>query len=67
MTKHLLLATLLLSGSLARAEIRLPKVLGSHMVLQRDSEVSLWGWAAPGEKIQIRGDWLAATVSTTAD
>ena len=67
MTKHLLLATLLLSGSLARAEVRLPKVLGSHMVLQRDSQVPLWGWAAPGEKIQIRGDWLAATVSTTAD
>ena len=66
MTRYLLLATLFLSGSLARAEIRLPKVLGSHMVLQRDSEVPLWGWAAPGEEIRIRGDWLAATVSTTA-
>ncbi|MCH2401676.1 MAG: hypothetical protein MK364_21340 [Pirellulales bacterium] len=67
MTRYLLLATLFLSGSLARAEIRLPKVLGSHMVLQRDSEVPLWGWAAPGEEIRIRGDWLAATVSTTTD
>lgn len=67
MTRYLLLATLLWSGSLARSEVRLPKVLGSHMVLQRDSQVPLWGWAAPGEKIQIHGDWPAATASTNAN
>ena len=67
MTRYLLLATLLCSDSLARAEVRLPKVLGSHMVLQRDSQVPLWGWAAPGEKIQVRGDWPSATASTTAN
>ncbi|MEE3371778.1 MAG: sialate O-acetylesterase [Planctomycetota bacterium] len=67
MTRYLLLTILLWNGSLARAEVRLPKVLGSHMVLQRDSRVPLWGWATPGEELQIRGDWLSAAVSTTAD
>ena len=35
----------------AHAEIRLPKVLGSHMVVQRDRPVHLWGWSDAGEKV----------------
>lgn len=31
------------------AEIRLPKVFGSHMVLQQGKPIQLWGWANPGE------------------
>ncbi|NUM75547.1 hypothetical protein HUU40_14400, partial [candidate division KSB1 bacterium] len=39
------------------SEIRLPAVLGSHMVLQQKSEVNLWGWSNPGEKIRVMVDW----------
>ena len=39
------------------AEIRLPAILGSHMVLQQKSEVNLWGWCAPSEKIVIKTSW----------
>ncbi|MCP9199064.1 beta galactosidase jelly roll domain-containing protein [Gramella sp. GC03-9] len=34
-------------------QISLPKLVSDGMVLQRDAEVTIWGWASPGEKIQI--------------
>ncbi|MBK7642719.1 MAG: hypothetical protein IPJ19_06645 [Planctomycetes bacterium] len=51
----------------AAAQIKLPAILSDHMVLQRESEVALWGWAAPGAKIEIRGDFLAQPVACSAD
>lgn len=43
-------------------EIRLPAVLGDHMVLQQDQPIKLWGWADPGEVISIKfGDQSART------
>jgi sialate O-acetylesterase len=35
------------------AALELPPVLGSHMVLQRDQPVPIWGTASPGEKIVV--------------
>src|ERR1039457_4932856 len=35
----------------ARAAIRLPKILGSHAVLQRDQPIHIWGWSDPGENV----------------
>ena len=35
----------------ANAEVRLPKILSSHMVLQRERPIHLWGWAEPGENV----------------
>jgi sialate O-acetylesterase len=47
------LKTVLLAFAFAttplHAEIRLPKVFGSHMVLQQGKPIQLWGWANPGE------------------
>jgi len=40
------------------AEIRLPAVFTNHMVLQRNSEVTLWGWGTPSEHISIMPEWL---------
>ena len=37
-----------------RAEVRLPKVFSSHMVLQRDVPLTIWGWAQPGESVSVR-------------
>lgn len=33
--------------------VRLPALVGDHMVLQRDQPLPIWGWATPGEKIII--------------
>ncbi len=35
----------------AQAAVRLPKILSSHMVLQRERPVHLWGWSDPGERV----------------
>lgn len=37
-----------------RADVRLPNVLGSNMVLQRDAPVAVWGWANPGEQVTVQ-------------
>jgi sialate O-acetylesterase len=44
-----------------RASLRLPEVLGDHMVLQQNTEVSLWGWAFTGEIVKIETSWGART------
>ncbi len=35
------------------ADIRLPAIINSHMVLQRDKPISIWGWAEPGEAVTV--------------
>ena len=45
---------LFLSGLQAIAEVRLPKIFGADMVLQRRKPIPVWGWADAGEKITIQ-------------
>jgi len=40
-----------------RAQLRLPAVIGSNMVLQQQDSVALWGWAGPGEKVFVTTGW----------
>ena len=51
------------------AQLRLPNVLSSNMVLQRNATVKFWGWASPGEKIKVRLPWTSKvdTAVTTRD
>ena len=49
-------------GSTCRAEIVVPRLIGSNMVLQRESNVKLWGWGEAGEEVEIVCDWLDSTV-----
>jgi sialate O-acetylesterase len=60
----LLLLSLALSSA-ARAEVSLPKIFSSHMVLQRDMPIHIWGNANPGEKVTVSLN--GATASATAD
>src|ERR1700733_14493274 len=47
-------ALLLASGApIARSEARLPRILSSHMVLQRERPIHIWGWADPGQKMPV--------------
>jgi len=56
----------------ARAEVRLPRVFSSHMVLQQEKPLAVWGWAQPNETVKVqlaansqqvkaneRGEWKA--------
>jgi sialate O-acetylesterase len=47
-------ACLLLPAPKAAAEVRLPRLVSDGMVLQRDAEVNVWGWAAPEESLTLR-------------
>lgn len=48
-----LLAIGLAAVQYSYADVRLPKVFGSHMVLQRRKPVPVWGWADPNEKVTV--------------
>lgn len=46
------LSVCMLSWTLA-AEVKMPKIFGDNMVLQRDMPAPVWGWAAPNEKVTV--------------
>jgi sialate O-acetylesterase len=47
------------------SQVRLPKLISDGMVLQRDSNIKIWGWASKDEKISIR--FINSTYNTAAD
>jgi len=49
------------------AEVKLPKVIGSNMVLQRNQPITIWGWADKGEKILVRFSGQETQVLTGPD
>ena len=67
MKKHFLIFTLsLLFFSLAQGKVRLPVMMGDHMVLQQNSSVKLWGWA-DGKKVTVTTSWNNRTYKVTPD
>jgi len=53
----LLAALLAIGASFApplQAEVRLPKIFGSHMVLQQEKPLVIWGWAQPNETVALQ-------------
>ena len=44
---------LLFTQAFVHAEVTLPHIIGSNMVLQRDMQVPIWGWASGDEEITI--------------
>ena len=40
--------------STANAEVRLHGLFGDHMVLQQNAKVRVWGWASPGETVEVK-------------
>ncbi|MCG8582014.1 MAG: sialate O-acetylesterase, partial [Bacteroidales bacterium] len=52
---------------MTKANVSLPSIFSSHMVLQQNSEVKLWGWANPTEQITVTCSWNTDTLKTTGD
>ena len=42
------------------ATIRLPGIIGSHMVLPQNREVTIWGWGNPNEAVKVKVEWDTA-------
>jgi len=45
--------------------LRLPRLISDGMVLQRDKDIKIWGWALPGETVTV--SFMGQTYSSTAD
>jgi sialate O-acetylesterase len=63
--KKIILFLFFLTVASAFCQVKLPKLISDGMVLQRDAELKIWGWAAEGEKISIR--FIDSTYHTTAN
>ncbi|NQV25743.1 MAG: sialate O-acetylesterase, partial [Rhodopirellula sp.] len=51
----------------AQADVSLSKIFGSNMVLQREMEIPVWGWAEPGEQITVKIGEQSATATAGDD
>ncbi len=51
--KYFALLTLLLLATTAFSQVSLPKLISNGMILQRDANIKIWGWAGPNEAISI--------------
>ena len=56
---------LFLLPGLVLANVKLPVLLSDGMVLQRNTKLIIWGWASPGEKVQVK--FNKKTVRTITD
>ncbi|MGI4728974.1 MAG: sialate O-acetylesterase [Janthinobacterium lividum] len=65
MKKIILFSYLVLLTIIAQADIRLPALVGSHMVLQRDQPIRIWGYADADEIVTII--FNHKTIKTKAD
>lgn len=63
----LILALLLLTVNALFAQVTMPALFSDNMVLQQKSNVAIWGWASPGQKIVISGSWDKNAVKAVAD
>ncbi len=51
----------------ARADVRLPGFFGEHMVMQRDTELRVWGWCDAGEEVSVTLNDQEASTKGRAD
>ena len=54
-------------ATIASADVRLPKIFGDNMVLQREKAIEIWGWADPKEKISIQFNKQSKKVAAGKD
>ncbi len=63
----LALLTFLLIGCQQKTFIKLPSLVGDHMVLQQLDSVNIWGWSAPEQEISLSTSWNNGSYTITAD
>lgn len=57
---------MLFTHTAMNAQLRLPAIISSGMVLQQNDSSALWGWAGPGEKVFVTPGWTNHTDSIVA-
>jgi len=61
------LGLVLVCAADAWADVKLPTVISDNMVLQRRTEVPIWGWAEPGEQVMVSVSWHSMAWGVSAD
>jgi len=51
----------------AFSQVRLPQLVRDSMILQRDTKVKIWGWAAKDEKVNVKFNGKTYKTKTGAD
>ncbi len=67
MKKGYLFLLVLFLVSSAFANVRLPKIFGDNMVLQRNQSIPVWGWADANEKITVQFNQQTKTIRAGKD
>ncbi len=49
------------------ADVKLPKIISDHMVLQKSDKAAIWGWAAPDEEVAVTLDTQSAKTKANAE
>lgn len=60
------LVFVLIASLTAEAKVTLPAIFSDNMVLQQNTQVNVWGKAAPGEKVTVKASWLDKPVTAKA-
>jgi sialate O-acetylesterase len=63
----LLLMGFLPIPNLVQGQVQLPALIRDSMVVQRNKELKIWGWASPGERVRVRFEGNRSTVTTGPD
>lgn len=67
MKKIAVLITFVCLANSLFAQVRLPRIFGDNMVLQREHPIAVWGWSSPGEKITVQLDKQSKKVTAGRD
>ncbi|VGO18388.1 sialate O-acetylesterase [Pontiella sulfatireligans] len=66
-SKRFVVATVsVVTAAMAMADVKPAGLFVDNMVIQRETQAPVWGWADAGEKVTVTGSWGGAA-STTAD
>jgi sialate O-acetylesterase len=65
--KYLISFLLLFSSAYVFAIVKLPKFFSSHMVLQRDAPITIYGWAEAGKTVKVSFNSKTLETKATAN
>ena len=63
----IIIVVALVAPQISSGQIKLPRLVRDSMILQRDTKINIWGWAAKNEKINIKFNSKSYKATTGSD
>lgn len=57
--------SLLIGEGTMVAQTKLPSILSDNMLLQQSTDVKIWGWDTPGQRIVVKPSWTKSVKTST--